>query len=121
LQLGDRRVADKMVELASQACRAGELDYGARYDGAAALLDTLRHWPTGERAERGAELLRDLDTFSDTFTVRVWFPTHKLLVIERLVDTVVDVVTFSSDRVRAYLDADELALRRRIADDWSAL
>lgn len=121
LQLGDRGAAADLIDRASEASRDAQLEYGARYDGAAAVLDTLRHWPTAERAERGAELLRDLDAFNDTFTVRVWFPTHKLLVIERLVDTVVDVITFSSDRVRAYLDADELALRRRIAHDWSEL
>jgi hypothetical protein len=121
LQLGDRARADELIRLGTERCLSEELDYIGRYDGAAALLDSLRHWPTTDRASASAALLHRLEHFSDTFTVRRWFPTHQLLLLERMVDAVVDEVTFSSDRVRSYLDADELALRRRIVADWNAL
>jgi hypothetical protein len=121
LQLGDRQRADALIRHGTQTCLSEELEYIERYEGAAAILDALRHWPTVDRASASEDLLGELSHFKDTFTVRAWFPTHQLLLLERMVDTVVDEVTFSSDRVRAYLDADELALRRRIVSDWNAL
>ncbi|MBK6535925.1 MAG: hypothetical protein IPF99_42255 [Deltaproteobacteria bacterium] len=41
-----------------------------------------------------------------------------MLMLERIVDTVADDVTFESDKVRGYLDEDEQSLRRRIIADW---
>jgi hypothetical protein len=121
LQLGDRARADAILDEAIERCLEPDLDYSERDAGAEAILRSSRHWPVGDRADRAARLLEDLEGFRDTFTVRVYFPTHQLLFLERMVDAMVDDVTFSSDRVRAFLDAEELATRRRVVEDWSAL
>jgi hypothetical protein len=63
--------------------------------------------------------LQGLDRFTDAFTARdKLYETYKVLMLERIVDTVADDVTFESDKVRGYLDEDEQSLRRRIIADW---
>jgi hypothetical protein len=65
-------------------------------------------------------LLQGLDRFTDAYTASAQriYETFKVLMLERIVDTVADDVTFESDTVRGYLDEDEQSLRRRIIADW---
>ena len=91
-----------------------------RYDAGAAALAALRHWPMAPRLALVRRLLAGLDRFTDAFTASAQglYETFKVLLLERIVDTVADDVTFESDKVRGYLDEDEQSLRRRILADW---
>ncbi|MFO0624312.1 MAG: hypothetical protein U0325_01745 [Polyangiales bacterium] len=93
-----------------------------RYPAARALLASLRHLPLAERAPRCARLASELHRFHDTFTASKagLYETHKVLLLERLVDALADHLTLDGDALRALLDDEELALRRRIHADWSA-
>ena len=62
-----------------------------------------------------------IERFRDTFTTSRYFARHKVLMIERVVDSVADSQTRHSDRIQAYLDGEEHILRRRIIRDWSQL
>ena len=46
------------------------------------------------------------------------YSTHKVLLLERLVDAVTDEVTLRTDRVQGYLDREEQVIRRRILREW---
>jgi 2-hydroxychromene-2-carboxylate isomerase len=82
----------------------------------------LRHLPLPARVERCARLAGELQRFNDTFTASQagLYETHKVLLLERLVDALADHLTLDGDALRALLDDEELALRRRIHADWSA-
>ncbi len=101
---------------------APDLDPLERYAAARALLGVLRHLPRPARVERCARLATELQRFNDTFTASQagLYETHKVLLLERLVDALADHLTLDGDALRALLDDEELALRRRIHADWSA-
>jgi hypothetical protein len=121
-QQRDRVQADQLMEQAVSATLLERvIDYAHRDEGAAAVLQALRHWPVLERAMPCQHLLRNLPLFRDAFSVRRYFPTYQLLLLERLVDTLVDEEVVSSDRLRTYLDEEELAIRRQIHADWNSL
>jgi hypothetical protein len=71
------------------------------------------------RTPRAAQILDALGRFKDTFTTSLYYETHKILVLERLVDSIVDEATMKSDKVQGYLDAEEQIVRRQIIDDWN--
>jgi hypothetical protein len=101
---------------------APDVDPLERYPAARALLGVLRHLPLPARVERCARLAGELQRFNDTFTASQagLYETHKVLLLERLVDALADHLTLDGDALRALLDDEELALRRRIHADWSA-
>lgn len=120
LQLRELERAEALMTRAIERTVDRALDHVERDRGAAVVFEALRHWPVVERTAHSRRLTQHLDRFHDTFTVGQFFPTFKLLFLERLVDTIVDTETLGTDRVRAYLDAEELSIRRQIHADWNA-
>ncbi|MBX2803527.1 MAG: hypothetical protein KTR31_37950 [Myxococcales bacterium] len=120
LQLLDLPRAEATMTRLLDAILAEGLDLVERDRAGAAALSVLRHWPAAERVGHSRRLVDHVDRFRDTFTARTHFPTFKILLLERLVDAVVDVETIGSDRVRTFLDAEELSIRRQIHADWNA-
>jgi len=122
LLLKDEARASALIESTVDAALSGELNHTERYDAGAAALSALRHWPMETRLVQVRRLLQGLDRFTDAYTASAQriYETFKVLMLERIVDTVADDVTFESDAVRGYLDEDEQSLRRRIIADWRA-
>ena len=120
LLLKDEARAAALIESTVDDVLSASLGHVERFDAAAAALAALRHWPMGARLGLVRRLLQGLDRFTDAFTASAQrlYETFKVLLLERIVDTVADDVTFESDRVRGYLDEDEQAIRRRIIADW---
>ncbi len=119
LQLGDVERAQMLVEHALQ--RALSSSHVERYEAGAAILEALKHWDLEARAQQCETIAANLTRFTDTFTTSRFFATHQLLIAERLVETLVDDVTLRSDRLQAYLDAEEQVIRRRILQQWRLL
>lgn len=120
LLLKDDARAAALIESTVDDVLSGALDHTERFDAGAAALAALRHWPMEPRLVLVRRLLLGLDRFTDAFTASAQrlYETFKVLMLERIVDTVADDVTFESDKVRGYLDEDEQAIRRRIIADW---
>ena len=120
LLLKDEARAAALIESTVDDVLSASLGHVERFDAATAALAALRHWPMGARLVLVRRLLQGLDRFTDAFTASAQgvYETFKVLLLERVVDTVADDVTFESDRVRGYLDEDEQAIRRRIIADW---
>ena len=93
----------------------------ARAQGGLAVAQALRHWPNMTRVERFRRFVAELAVFRDTFTASRYFDTHKILILEAVVDSLADSRTRHSDRLQGFLDQEEHALRRRIVTDWSAV
>ncbi len=121
MQLGDGRRADTLVDTTIARVLAYRNDYVGRYEAAAAVINVLRHWPGVARHPRCIRFVDQLTSFRDTFTTGRYYETHRVLVLEHLVDSVGDSETRQSDQVQAYLDIEEHALRRRIIADWNQL
>ncbi|MFO0646806.1 MAG: hypothetical protein U0326_11255 [Polyangiales bacterium] len=123
LQLRDTAHAADLVSQCVDDVLEGALDHPGRYDAAVAVLATLRHWPIAARAPHCARMVTGLGRFTDTFSASIQkiYETHKILVAERIIDAVADDVTFRGDRVRQFLDEEELVIRRRILADWREL
>ncbi len=118
LQLGKRARADELIERSLAIVFDGELDYVSRFEGGALAIEVLRHWPTYERALHYRRYLRGLEHFKDLYTTSEWFEAHKILLLERIIDAVADSATRQSDRVQAFLDLEEHAVRSKIILDW---
>ncbi len=118
--MGELERADLALREAIDAACADRLRYIPRYEAAAAALRTVRAWPAETRQAVGQRLLAALPHFTDTFTTRRYFMTHQALVVEGVVDAVSDARTFASARLRAWLEAEEQVVRRRILADWRA-
>lgn len=121
MQLGEERSADLLLDQLSELVLGGGLDYVTRAQAGLAVAGALRHWPNVARVERFRRFVGALDVFRDTFTASRWFETHRILMLEAIVDSLADSRTRHSDRVQGFLDHEEHALRRRIVTDWSAL
>jgi hypothetical protein len=121
VQLGEEHTADAMLDRLCDLVLGGSLDYVARAQAGLAVAGALRHWPNVARVDRFRRFLDGLDVFRDTFTASRWFDTHRILMLEAMVDSLADSRTRHSDRVQGFLDHEEHALRRRIVTDWSAL
>lgn len=121
VQLGEERSADLLLDQLCGLVLGGGLDYVNRAQAGLAVAGALRHWPNVARVERFRGFLGALDVFRDTFTASRWFETHRILMLESIVDSLADSRTRHSDRVQGFLDHEEHALRRRIVTDWSAL
>ncbi|MEZ4452209.1 MAG: hypothetical protein R3B09_22275 [Nannocystaceae bacterium] len=121
VQLGDERQADDLLDRLLRQIFDGSFDYVSRAQAGIAVAGALRHWPNLTRIERSRRLLAEIHVFRDTFTHNRYYDTHKILVLEAMVDAVADSQTRQSDRIQGYLDLSEHALRRRIIADWSAL
>ena len=121
VQLGEERSADAMLDQLCGLVFGSSLDYVARAQAGLAVAGALRHWPNVARVDRFRRFLDELDVFRDTFTASRWFDTHRILILESVVDSLADSRTRHSDRVQGFLDHEEHALRRRIVTDWSAL
>ncbi len=121
VQLGEERTADTMLDRLCDLVLGGSLDYVGRAQAGLAVAGALRHWPNTARVDRFRRFLDHLDVFRDTFTASRWFETHRIQMLEAIVDSLADSRTRHSDRVQGFLDHEEHALRRRIVTDWSAL
>jgi hypothetical protein len=121
LQLGDVEHARALVAQALARALASTTHHVDRYEAGAAILEALTHWDLDARAAQCEGILADLSRFTDTFTTSRYFHTHQILIAERLVETLADDVTLRSDRLQAYLDAEEQQIRRRVLSQWSAL
>ncbi len=115
------READALVDQVMERTLSERMDHVHRYLGGRAVAQALRRWANPGRLPRCAHLLANLDLFRDTFTTSKHFATHKVLLLEQIVDSVADCETRQSDRIQRYLDLEEHAIRRRINSDWSAL
>ncbi len=120
LLLKDEARAAALIESTVDDVLSGSLGHVERFDAGSAALAALRHWPMAPRLAQVRRLLLGLDRFTDAFTASAQrlYETFKVLMLERIVDTVADDVTFESDKVRGYLDEDEQSVRRRILADW---
>lgn len=121
VQLGEERTADGLLDQLCGEVLAGGFDYVARAQAAMAVATSLRHWPNIARVERFRRFLAALDVFRDTFTAGRYYETHRILILEAIVDSLADSKTRHSDRVQGFLDHEEHALRRRIVRDWGDL
>lgn len=115
----DARARDEIDRCVALAL-APSMDPIERFKAGRDVLAALRHFPLPARVGACRALLEGLDRFDDRFTASAQglYETHKVLMLEQLVDAVVDDVTVASDRVRAFLDDEEQEVRRRILDDW---
>jgi hypothetical protein len=118
LQLGDHDMANSLLERALERVWLPNTAHIDRFEAGLAVVGTLVHWPADERFRLVERFVERLDMFTDTFTTSRWFPTHQLLLAERIVDTLVDDRTVRSDALQGWLDEDEARVRRRILLDW---
>lgn len=121
LQLGDGEAAAAMLDRALERVWAQRTPHIDRYEAGVAVVAALAHWPTDERARLVEQFVERLGMFTDTFTTGRYFPTHQILLAERIVDTLVDERTARSDALQAWLDEDEARVRRRVLQDWRAV
>lgn len=121
VQLGEDRAAERIVDGLVEEVLAGSLDYVARAQAGVAIAGALRHWPNAARVERLGRVFAGIHAFRDTFTTNRYYDTHKIQVLEAIVDSLADSQTRQSDKIQGFLDQEEHALRRRIFADWSAL
>jgi hypothetical protein len=123
LQMRDIEQANALMDQCLDDTIEGTFDHVGRYDAGVSVLLALKRWPMTARLPRCERVLAALHRFTDAYTAGLQglYATHKVLIVERVVDAVVDDVTFQSDRVQGYLDDEELAIRRRINADWRDL
>lgn len=121
VQLGETRTADGVLDRLCTSVFDGSLDYVTRAQAGLAVAGALRHWPNVARVERFRRFMAELGVFRDTFTVSRYYDTHRIQMLEAIVDSLADNRTRQSDRVQGFLDQEEHALRRRIVTDWSAI
>lgn len=119
LEASDRPV--DLIDAALEKTLTTEMDHVGRFEAATALVASLHHWSLSARTERCRMLLENLAQFRDTFTTSSYFGTHRILLCEAIVDALCDEQTVQSDRVHAFLDAEEKTIRQVIAADWSAV
>ncbi|MCA9637272.1 MAG: hypothetical protein KC420_14700, partial [Myxococcales bacterium] len=118
---GEERLAEEIVDTLISRTVDGTFDYVSRCQAGLAVAGALRHWPNLPRIERCTRILRGIAVFRDTFTTNRYYETHKIMILEAIVDSLADAQTRQSDRIQGFLDLEEHALRRRIIADWSAL
>ena len=121
VQLGEEQAADALLERLCAQILDGSFDYVARAQAGMAVAGALRHWPNVARIERFRRFVAGIQAFRDTFTTSRYYDTHRLQILEAIVDSLADSRTRHSDRIQGFLDQEEHALRRRIVSDWSAL
>jgi hypothetical protein len=121
LQLGDAEAAAAMLDRALERVWHPRTPHIDRFEAGVAVVVALAHWPTDERARLVEQFVERLGMFTDTFTIGRYFPTHQILIAERIVDTLVDERTARSDVLQGWLDEDEARVRRRVLQDWRAL
>ncbi|MFN3198306.1 MAG: hypothetical protein ACE366_07780 [Bradymonadia bacterium] len=114
-------VAREILEQTLEAISTERRDHVARFEAGSAFTDAVRPWPSTERALWLTRLLSNLDVFRDSFTSSRYFEALKILMLERIVDTTTDTVSFASGRVRSWLEQEEQIIRRRIIADWRLL
>lgn len=118
LQLGDHEAAAAMLDRALERVWHHSVQHIDRFEAGLAVVTTLSHWPTDERHRLIERFIERLPMFTDTFTTGRYFPTHQVLLAERIVDTLVDDSTVRTDALQGWLDEDEARVRRRILADW---
>ncbi len=119
VQIGEERAADALIDRVCTTLFEGNLDYVTRAQVGISLAGALRHWPNVSRVERFRKILAALPVFRDTFTTGRYYETHRILMLEAIVDSLADSRTRHSDRIQGFLDQEEHALRRRIQGDWT--
>lgn len=119
VQIGEERTADALIDKIIKQLFEGNLDYVTRAQVGVAIAGALRHWPNVSRVERFRKILAMLPLFRDTFTTGRYYDTHRVLMLEAIVDSLADSRTRHSDRIQGFLDQEEHALRRRIQGDWN--
>jgi hypothetical protein len=121
VQLGEEGVAEALLSRLVAQIFDGSFDYVSRCEAGIAVASALRHWPNVARITHCGRFLAEIDVFRDTFTTNRYFDTHKILILEAIVDALADAQTRHTDQIQGFLDLEEHALRRRIIADWSAL
>lgn len=121
VQLGEDSEAIVLLSRLIDLILDGTLDYVTRAQAGVAVAGALRHWPNTLRVERLGKLFAAIHQFRDTFTTGRYFDTHKIMMLEAIVDSLADSQTRHSDKIQGYLDHEEHALRRRILTDWNAV
>ncbi|MEZ4384993.1 MAG: hypothetical protein R3A79_26925 [Nannocystaceae bacterium] len=121
VQLGEETSADAILSRLVAQIFDRSFDYVSRCEAGVAVASALRHWPNVARIAHCGRFVSELDVFRDTFTTNRYYDTHKILILEAVVDSLADALTRHSDQIQGYLDLEEHALRRRIIADWSAL
>ncbi len=121
VQLGEERAAGLMLDRLIERIFDGSFDYVHRCEAGIAVAGALRHWPNVARIERCRRFIEEIEVFRDTFTTSRYYETHKIRIIEAVVDSLADAQTRHSDRVQGFLDLEEHALRRRVFADWRVL
>ena len=119
-QLGEHELAEQLLQQALERVWVPSISHIDRYEAGMATLTALAHWPHQARFQHVERFIDRLGAFTDTFTTSRWFPTHQLLIAERIVDCLADDSTVRSDTLQAWLDDDEARVRRRIVTDWRA-
>lgn len=119
VQLGEERTADALLDRVCTQLFDGNLDYVTRAQVGTSVAGALRHWPNVSRVERSRKFLAALPVFRDTFTTGRYYDTHRIMMLEAIVDSLADSRTRHSDRIQGFLDQEEHALRRRIQGDWT--
>jgi hypothetical protein len=119
VQIGEERTADALIDRVCTQLFEGNLDYVTRAQVGTAVAGALRHWPNVSRVERFRRFLASLPVFRDTFTTGRYYDTHRILMLEAIVDSLADSRTRHSDRIQGFLDQEEHVLRRRIQGDWT--
>ena len=118
LQVGDHAMATELLQRGLQPVWLANTPHIDRFEAGLAVMTALVHWPADERFRLVERVVERLDVFTDTFTTSRWFPTHQVLLAERIVDTLVDNRTVSNDALHTWLDDDEARVRRRIWSEW---
>jgi len=93
------------------------LPHVQRFDGACAVLDAVRGFPLDVRRDLCVQVASSWTLFKDTFTARAYWPTHQLLVLERLVDALADNDAQQDDQLLGFLEREEHATRMYILSD----
>mgnify|MGYP000673920852 CR=1 FL=1 len=119
VQIGEEHAADALIDRVCTQLFEGNLDYVTRAQVGIGVSGALRHWPNVSRVERFRRFLAALPVFRDTFTTGRFYDTHRILMLEAIVDSLADSRTRHSDRIQGFLDQEEHALRRRIQGDWT--
>jgi hypothetical protein len=122
LQVGEKDRATRYLRECAEDSLGSGLDNVGRHDAATTALRASRHWPREIRVEIAQKILASLDLFKDTYTASQQgiYETHKVLLVETCVDAMVDDVTFQSDRLRDWMDAEERVWRQQVLGDWRA-
>jgi hypothetical protein len=119
--MGEHARAHSLLQRILYDTITSRLDPIGRFDAACALLNYLHYFPQPERSEYLMGIMKNVDIFRDTFSTRKYYFTHKVLLLEHLVDSIVDNTTHKRSIFHHYLDTEEHSFRRKLLQDWRSV